>query len=106
MSRSIHRTQRELYELERSEAVDSDERRRELADLRSEVRKKRRIKRQVRELRRSKGTAPPTEPAARVSNWRLQLQSMICRVSNGVGAGVLLGDGVAVCRASISNCRR
>ena len=64
MSRSIHRTRRELEDLERGDAADSERRVRELTKLHNELQKKRRIKSQVRNLRRSSGEPVPTSVEA------------------------------------------
>ena len=60
MSRSIHRTRRELTDLETAHVSDSENRAYRLAVLLEELRKKRRIKRQVRNLRHSNGELPPS----------------------------------------------
>jgi tetratricopeptide (TPR) repeat protein len=64
MSRSIHRTRGELEDLEHGDAVDSEKRARELTKLQNELLKKRRIKSQVRDLRRSSREPVPTSVEA------------------------------------------
>ena len=60
MSRSIHRTRRELSELTSTSGPGSEQRAQQLVELKKELRKKRRIKHQVRNLRLSRGGPPPT----------------------------------------------
>ncbi len=64
MSRSIHRTRRELEDLQHGDTAASEERARELAKLHKELQKKRRIKSRVRGLRRSRPEAVPASVEA------------------------------------------